>query len=167
MTVQVTIEARDLERAGRELRQRRVEPLLGETAAAVMDSSGDVLEANIRRAARPHRATGGMERRIRARGRGEGIRRRVTVRAGGRVAPLVAGGTAPHVIRPVQARALAFVSRTGGVAGFAGAVRHPGQAADPFFRRGVARSDSQLHTIRDHAADDLAAELADRIEGRP
>lgn len=70
-----------------------------------------------------------------------GLRSRWVIGSDVEYAPMVNDGTAPHIIRPKNAKALRF--RMGGRIVFAKVVRHPGTRARPFLDRAlreVARS---------------------------
>jgi hypothetical protein len=72
----------------------------------------------------------------------------------------VLGGTAPHVIRPRQARALAFWSEREGRGVFRAVVQHPGTAPNDFRQRGLAQAwDENL--VQQTAEAVLAAWLAE------
>ena len=60
----------------------------------------------------------------------------------------VVGGTLPHLIRPVAARSLHWVS--GGQGHFARLVHHPGTRANPFARRAI---EEKMDRVRDSYRD--------------
>jgi len=128
-----------------------------------VDDMGAAVLVNVRRRRARHRVTGKGERLVTMEARGSGDGRVARVHAGGRIAHLITGGTRAHPIRPVRARALAFV---GPARGFAASVRHPGTRPDPFVARGVDDSRDEVATITDTAGDELAAELAHDIGRR-
>jgi hypothetical protein len=71
-------------------------------------------------------------------------------------APFVEFGTAPHLIRPVKARALANVE-TGQF--FGTLVHHPGTKANPFMERIVAASQPDIETLFVQALEKINAEI--------
>lgn len=154
-----TIDTRELDdaRAGLaafdELAGDAAEPLVDESARAALDA--------VRSRASRHRRTGRMVRQIRTIAEGDGLRRRAVVRAGGSIAPIIAGGSVAHNIRPARARAL----QLGGALRFASSVRHPGTRPDPFVLAGLTDASGQIDRDADAAADRLADRLADRIAG--
>lgn len=122
-----------------------------------VDAEGAAVQVAVRARARRHTATGRMVRQVELEASGSGSTRRATVHAFGRVAHLITGGTAPHLIRPLRDDAI----RMPGVGrGFAAAVRHPGTRPDPFFDQGVDDADAELDQINARAADRLADALA-------
>lgn len=64
-----------------------------------------------------------------------GLRQRWTVGSDVEYAPMVNGGTRPHIIRPRRAKALRF--KVGGRTVYAKVVRHPGTRARPFLDRAL------------------------------
>lgn len=137
---------------------------LEDAGDAIDDVAGDVLgdvalavQANVQAARRRHRRTGKGERLVSVRSSGSGASRVLRVHAGGRVAHLITGGTAPHSIRPLARRAL---SLAGGLQPFAASVRHPGTQADPFVARGVAASRDEVDRLAAAGAAELADDLA-------
>jgi len=136
---------------------------IGQAAELVVDDMAGAVLANVRRRRGRHRVTGKGERLVTVKATGSGDGRVARVHAGGRIAHLIIGGTRAHPIRPIRARALAFV---GPARGFAASVRHPGTRPDPFVARGVDDSRAEVATITDTAGDELAAELAHDIGRR-
>ena len=125
-----------------------------------LDDLGADAEASVRARAARHRRTGAMESRI------ERIRHGadVTIHAGGRSAALIVGGTWPHELVPVRARALAIVSRVGGpVERFAGRAHHPGTTPDPFVAEALDDAIDTTDRTLERAGDQLTHELADAI----
>lgn len=119
------------------------------TAAATAGRRiGAVLEAEVRKGARRHTATGALARSIRTDIAGTGIGQRVTIR-GGPGLHLIVGGTSPHVIRATT-HALAL-SRGGRPYAFRRSVHHPGQAADPIIARALDSSMSSVNAETDRA----------------
>lgn len=130
------------------------EPLLDEAAVAALDA--------VRSRASRHRVSGRMVRQVALEREGDGVDHRVTVRAGGSIAPIVIGGSVAHDIRPVRARALTLQ----GSIQLAAHVRHPGTRPDPFVERGLDDATAVIDRDVDVAADRLADRLADRIDRR-
>lgn len=133
--------------------------LADDVAAPLVTDAGDAALDAVRSRAGRHVRSGRMVRQIRARAEGDGVRRRVTVRAGGSIAPIVAGGSVAHDIRPVRRRALRLGDR------FATFVHHPGTRADPFVVEGLADAAGEIDRTADQATDRLADRFADRIAG--
>lgn len=133
---------------------------MGPVAASTIDDIATVVQANVRAARRRHRVTGKGERLVSVHATGQGKNRVARVHAGGRVAHLLTGGTAPHVIRPLSGRAIPLAGRPGS---FAAAVHHPGTRPDPFVAAGVAASQGEIRAIADAAVDELAHDLTTAI----
>jgi hypothetical protein len=72
-------------------------------------------------------------------------------------APYVEFGTAPHIIRPVKARALAN-KETGQF--FGTLVHHPGTKANPFMERIVAASEPDITELFVQALEKITAQIA-------
>jgi hypothetical protein len=72
-------------------------------------------------------------------------------------APYVEFGTAPHIIRPVNARVLAN-PQTGDI--FGTLVHHPGTKANPFMERIVASSQPDIDTLFVGALDRINQQIA-------
>jgi hypothetical protein len=72
-------------------------------------------------------------------------------------APYVELGTAPHEIRPVNARVLAN-AKTGQF--FGTLVHHPGTKANPFMERIVAAAQPEIETLFGQALDKITAAIA-------
>lgn len=138
--------------------------LAGDAAADLLDTSGDAAAEAVRSRASRHRVTGRMVRQIDVTKTGEGIRHEVDVRAGGPVARFVAGGTEPHVIRPIRARAL----HLGGNVRhrFLARVHHPGTRADPFVEQGLDDATGDIDRSAQRTADRLAEDIATDMDGR-
>lgn len=134
-----------------------------------LDELGDdaalVVQREVRAQARRHRRSGRLDRNIRVRQLDAGESPTWSVRAGGMVAPIIVGGSRPHIIEPVRSRALALGGPGGGVVGFAGVVHHPGQRADPFVTRGLAAAEGDVGRLADQTVEAIAAELAETLEG--
>lgn len=159
MTADFTIDTGDLEQAqaALELADELLDPLAAETIA----DFGEATVESVRREARRHRVTGELVDRVEIQDRrAAGMGSHLTVKAGGIVAPRIIGGTAPHLIKPRRARALAF---GGSPAAFAESVRHPGTSPDPFVARGVRRAD--LDGLTDQAAATAAHRIAEAVDG--
>lgn len=69
----------------------------------------------------------------------------------------VIGGTRPHIIRPVRARALRFM--IGGRVVFAKLVHHPGNAPNPYPIRVLGEQRGRIQEIVNKGGFDLAADL--------
>lgn len=72
-------------------------------------------------------------------------------------APFVEFGTAPHIIRPVNARVLAN-PKTGEI--FGTLVHHPGTKANPFMERIVASAQPAIDTLFAQALDMITGQIA-------
>lgn len=72
-------------------------------------------------------------------------------------APFVEFGTAPHLIRPVNARVLAN-AKTGEI--FGTLVHHPGTKANPFMERIIASAQPDIDTLFGQALDKVTAAIA-------
>lgn len=156
------IDTRDLVAAAAAL--ERFDELAGDVAAPTLDDAGgQALEAVRSRAGR-HRVTGRMQSQIRLERTGDGIRHEVTVRAGGPMARIVAGGSVAHEIKPIRARALALHGAVRHP--FAARIRHPGTHADPFVERALDDAIPEIDRTVDSAADRLAGQLADTMTRR-
>lgn len=138
----------------------RFDDRLGRVAGRSVDVIAADALVNVRRRRARHRVTGRGERMIELRAHGTGTARTATVEAHGYVAAILAGGSRGHVIRARNARALYLGAR-----GFAASVRHPGTRADPFVAKGLADTRAAIERQTRGAADALAAELADELEG--
>lgn len=136
--------------------------LIDSAAAGTVDDVGSLALVNVRRRRARHHVTGKGERFVTLRTQGAGAHHTATVHAGGQVAPLIAGGTRRHVIRPHGAHALAL---GGGARGFAASVRHPGTRADPFVHKGITDTRQQAGRITDQTGAELVADLARAVEG--
>lgn len=159
MTFSIDTKAIDGAVAGLEL----TDDVIDDVADATLPDLGTSATAAVRSRARRHRVTGRMESQIVARSTGAGVRRTVTVRAGGPMASLVATGSGPHIIRPIRARAL----RLGGsVLRFASSVRHPGTRPDPFVAAAMDDVEQTFDRTLDVAIDNVAGELAGEISRR-
>lgn len=130
-----------------------------QVADDTLEAIGVVVQDNVQRRRARHRVTGKGERLVSVHSTGSGSARQVRVHAGGRVAHLIAGGTAPHRIRPIRGHALAL-ERNGALVGFADVVRHPGTRADPFVAEGIADSSGDVDSITAGAARELVDDLA-------
>ena len=128
-----------------------------------LEAIGETVLEHVRTARRRHRVTGKGERLVSLKSTGSGVARRIRVHAGGRVAHLLTGGTAPHRIRPLHRKALQL-----GLAGrpFAAVVAHPGTRADPFVARGVAAAMGEIDQLAAAGARELATQLSDEIGRR-
>jgi hypothetical protein len=147
--------------AGRQA--RRIGELVEAMAESTVDELGVIALANVKRARGRRRKSGRGERMITLRSSGSGAAETARVHAGGRVAPILAGGSRAHVIRPHAARALTV---PGAARGFAAAVRHPGTRPFPFVAIGLEDTRGDLARITDDAGDELAADIAHRIGRR-
>lgn len=152
------VDARDFDRAARAL--EHFDRRAGTVVAPALEASGVAVQQAVRARARRHRKTGKLERFVSLRTTGSGLATEVRVHAGGRVAPIIAGGSRPHDITPVRSRALAMGPRGGSVIGFAAAVHHPGTSADPFVTAGIAASRHEISQNVKAAGDRLVRELA-------
>lgn len=160
------IDASDFERAADALERAGFDRVAGGHAAKAVRASINAARKGIRGRARRHRRTGKMASRIRTRFDGRGFAIVGQVRAGGAVAHLIAGGTAPHAIEPIQGRVLALAGRGGGIVGYARHVEHPGTAADPFVALGIADARPAMETAWQDAGEAMVAELAERMTKR-
>lgn len=162
------IDARQFAHAAEALEKRGFEALAGRHVAGALKKGGNAVRRNVRAKARPHRKTGRLNSNVRVELDGSGLELEVRIHAGGMVAPMIVGGTAPHEISPVRGRALALHApgRAGGVVGFAAVVSHPGTRADPFFHNGVEASIHEVQDLVGQAAEAMARELVGRMEGR-
>lgn len=144
---------------------RAFDDVAGPELEAAEHRAGDAIADRIRAQASRHVRTGRMVKRITVKATGHGAATQVRIHAGGPVAHLIAGGVAPHTIRPVRSHALA-IHRGGSIVGFAEAVQHRGIRADPFFADGVDDAQAELDSITAKAADGIAGELATRVRRR-
>ncbi len=69
-------------------------------------------------------------------------------------AVFVENGTAPHVIRPVNASVLAFEGSSGEMV-FTRLVRHPGTQPNPFMRRAADATEGQVLSVFDELWQEL------------
>lgn len=160
MTFDIDTRALDAARAG----LARFGEFAGDAAEPLLDEGGQAALDAVRSRAARHRQTGRMSSQIRMERKGDGIRHTVTVRAGGPIAPIVAGGSVAHDIKPIRGRALAM---SGPVRQpFAARVRHPGTHADPFVAAGLEDAARDIDQAADVAADRLADRLADSMTRR-
>ena len=157
------IDSREIAAAARAL--RNVDDIADDHLEAAERRIGDVIEGNVKLAARRHRVTGRLERSITTKVTGSGAATVVRVTAGAPHAHLVAGGTRPHTIRPVRSHALPM-HRGGSVVGFAERVEHPGTRPHPFFADGVDASDADVQRILDDTADALLGDLVTDMRRR-
>jgi hypothetical protein len=126
----------------------------------LLDDVGADAEAAVRARAARHHRTGALEGEIRRVRHGADVE----IHVGGPIAPIIVGGSAPHVILPIRSRSLALVSRVGGpVERFAGRVRHPGTDPDPFVAEALDDTLDSIDRTIEHAGDRLIDELADAI----
>jgi hypothetical protein len=72
-------------------------------------------------------------------------------------APFVEFGTAPHIIRPVNAKVLANV-KTGQI--FGTLVHHPGTQKNPFMERILAAAQPDITTLFEGALETITAQIA-------
>lgn len=159
---EITIDASEFRAAAAAL-EDAADRILGNVAEDTIDRMADQVEAKVRAQARKRSRTGRMARNVRQLETVEaGFGSRATVKATGMVAPIIIGGSVPHAIRPLRARALGPLAGNG-PAPFAAGVRHPGTRPDPFFARGVR--DADVDTIIDRSAARAADELAAAVEG--
>jgi hypothetical protein len=77
-------------------------------------------------------------------------------------APFVEFGTAPHIIKAVNARVLAN-KQTGEV--FGPIVHHPGTKSNPFMERIVAAAQPDIDTLFVSALDKVTAQIASQANG--
>jgi hypothetical protein len=77
-------------------------------------------------------------------------------------APFVEFGTAPHIIRPVNAKVLAN-TKTGEI--FGTLVHHPGTKANPFMERIVAAAQPDITTLFEGALETITAQIAASSNG--
>lgn len=159
------IDARDFAQAADALEPRALRRTEGKVIGPAIARTAETVQRHVRAAARRHRRTGKLERFVSVTGGGQGLDTELRVHAGGRVAHLIVGGTAPHEISAIRSRALPIAGPSGSVS-FAGAVRHPGTRPDSFVARGVAAAEHDVRQITDKAARDVAHELAQRMTGR-
>lgn len=151
----------NIEDADDVLNARVLEDVAGPAMARAQDDSAEAVLGAVRPRARRHRKSGEMERRLSIRARGDGFARQTQVHAGGKVAHLVIGGTAPHLIR-ARGHALAIGDPP---RAFAASVHHPGTHPDPFFAAGVADATGDVSNALDDAGGTIVRELARRLEG--
>lgn len=154
------VDATELKHAAAVLEAAR--PIIDHAGAETVDAIGDLALINVRRRRARHHVTGRGERFITLRTEGSDANHRATVHAAGRIAPLIAGGTRRHVIRPHGAHALRMAS---GPRPFAANVRHPGTRADPFVHEGITDTRQQVARITDQTGAELVADLARAVEG--
>jgi hypothetical protein len=77
-------------------------------------------------------------------------------------APFVEFGTAPHIIRPVNAKVLAN-AKTGEI--FGTLVHHPGTKANPFMERIVSAAQPDITTLFEGALETITAQIAAATNG--
>lgn len=159
----LTIDVQELETTADVLTPATFDRLAGPVAEDGVQAIADAARTRVRAAARRHRRTGKMESRVTIRATGDGIHTTARVHAGGR-APIIVGGSRPHLIRPVRAHVLA-ISGPGRITGFAAMTHHPGTRADPFVMRGLAAADADIEAIVTDEARELLTDLTRRIEG--
>lgn len=105
------------------------------------------IESNVKKEAPVNKKAGGGTLRQSIRSQMTGIASGF-VEAGAKYAGWVEGGTRPHIIQAKNARVLA--SRIGGTKGggqyaiFGKTVKHPGTKENPFFQRGIDRSEDDI-----------------------
>jgi hypothetical protein len=148
------------------LEPRAFEKVAGRHIEHAVDSSGTAVQEHVRRAASSHRKTGKLEKFVKRTSSGRGLEATVDVHASGRVAHLITGGTAPHEIAPVAARAIAMATASGDLTGFAGSVHHPGARADPFVARGVADAAGDVARLVDAAGTAIVRDLVRSMTAR-
>lgn len=158
-------DVRDFDRAAAAL--EHFDQAAGDVVAPTLRTAGSTVQRAVRAAARSHRKTGALEANVATTVSGRGLATTVRVHAGGPVAHLITGGTAPHEISPTRGQALAMTAPggAGGPIGFASSVRHPGTRPDPFVARGVDAARGDVDQLIDQAAATLARELAHAMEG--
>jgi hypothetical protein len=77
-------------------------------------------------------------------------------------APFVEFGTAPHIIRPVNAKVLAN-TKTGEI--FGTLVHHPGTKANPFLEKIIAAAQPDITTLFEGALETITAQIAASANG--
>jgi hypothetical protein len=143
-------------------RLRKVELVLAPVAEATVDDFAAVVLINVRKRRLRHRGTGKGARMVNVRAKGRGLARVARVHASGRVAPIIAGGSRPHMIRVGPGEAIPLY----GGSLFAASVQHPGTRADPFVHKGIRDARAQVQKITDDAARELAADVAHELRRR-
>lgn len=168
-TPQFTVDASAFDRAARALTSEGFEKQAGRTTAWAIKRMVILVRKNVRLALSGHRQTGKLRGGIRWRVRGAGIDAVGGVKTTGSVSNLIVGGVTSHEIAPGRVMPLwagtgAFRGGRGaGITGFARVVQHPGFAADPFFSRGVQRSEGEMAVIIRKSTETMAKELAYRM----
>lgn len=167
-----TVDDRDFREAAKALEHAGFERQAGRTVAWAIRRSINVVRRNVRAELKPHSKSGKMRDRIRTRFSGLGMDFVGGMKSTGVASNLIVGGVQPHPIAagkvmPLWAGKGAFRAGNGaGITGFASAVQHPGFAADPFVKRGIARSAPAINEILDTSAATMVRELAYRMRGK-
>jgi hypothetical protein len=156
------IAGNDFERAADALTAAHFEKVAGKIVAGALRADANLVRKNVRAELRPHRRTGKLRDKVKVKFNGFGLKTVAGVRSTGAQSNLIAGGVRPHAISPGKVMPL---WRGGSISGFATAVQHPGFGADPFFSRAVRKSLAEIDRIGQEAIDQMARELASRMEG--
>ena len=160
------IDARDFKAAADALERQAFGELAGDVLGPTLTDAGDLVTSAVKARARRHRRSGRLEAQISSTTVGDGLDTRIRVRAGGRIAPIIVGGSRPHEIRAVRSRALRMLAPGGRLIGFARAIRHPGTRPDPFVAEGIADARGDISAEVDRAGDRLVSELAGSMTRR-
>lgn len=194
MTAHMSIDASDFKNAAKALEEGRFKALADQTIAAVLVNSANIVRRHVRDKAKSHRRTGKMAGRVQYKKTGVGLATVVEVFAGGPVAHLLEGGVKPHEIRARggsgganlggTGRALTIrgsassnsrwagsgsrlIKGAGGdVLAVRGSVRHPGNAAHPFFHQGAEEAQPEVQARVDKGADTMKRNLEFALSGR-
>lgn len=169
MSQRFTIDARDFQRAGKELEHAGFGERAGTTMGYAIRRSANLVRKNVRAELRPHNKTGKMRDRVRVRIRGRGLETVGGIKTTGVGSNLIVGGVAPHRITSQDGKVMPLYQGKGrglGITGFARAVEHPGFKGDPFFKRGVDKSVPAINDILRASAATMVRELAFRMKGR-
>jgi hypothetical protein len=161
VTAQVSIDVSDVQAASAAL--DLADDLIAAAADAEIREMAAATLAAVRRAGARHRASGLMDRRIRADVDGTGLGTHARVVAAGPIAAIITAGQAPHTIAAIRPHALA-IGGAGSVRAFATRVRHPGTSPDPFVKHGIQAAVPTIDRDLDQAATRLVDQLADRID---
>jgi hypothetical protein len=145
----------------------RLDALAAAALGDAVDELGASALAAVRARARRHRQTGALESLITREARAGGFAGEVRIHAGGPIAPIIVGGSRPHVIEAMKGRALGLRSSAGSpVERFARRVRHPGTRPDPFVAAGMEDAISDAPRTLAKAGERVTGDLVDDIQRR-
>jgi hypothetical protein len=182
------IDDSDFRKAAAALERHNFQAAEGGVIGPVLRDAGNIVRRHVRTELAPHRRSGKTASHVTVVRKGAGLNTTVTVKAGGRTAHLLEGGTKEHDISAGKGRGV--LGGTGGAltirgagasnstfSGFGnkairgagqivvlrGRVHHPGTRPDPFFEKGVAASRGDVQTRIDEGASKLVTTLAAKM----